>query len=151
MNEVKRPSLREAARRGVEANRQAKQAPSPPKPTPAPVPAATQPAQPAEAATLTEKQPQAKQTRREKPRPRLGRLPHGATFHVVYDGMAVRWSGTLTVPQGGIYNATVVSGEESAVFTLLMSLDRAYRKLPAEEATPQETPSAGVADNAPVP
>src|ERR1700722_13579839 len=40
MNEVKRPSLREAARRGAEANRQAKPAaPPPPKPTPAPAPA----------------------------------------------------------------------------------------------------------------
>jgi|GEM_PF-3347075 hypothetical protein len=43
------------------------------------------------------------------------------------------WSGTLTVPQGGIYN----TGEESAVFAVLQSLDRAYRRLPAAEAAPE--------------
>jgi hypothetical protein len=72
-------------------------------------------------------------------KPRLGRLPHGATFHVVYDAEAVRWTGTLTVPQGGIYNASVTTGEDSAVFALLMALDRAFRRLPPEEAAPQET------------
>jgi hypothetical protein len=42
------------------------------------------------------------------------------------------------VPQGGIYNASVTEGEDSAVFALLMQLDRAYRKVPADEAAPQE-------------
>jgi hypothetical protein len=37
------------------------------------------------------------------------------------------------VPTGGIYNGSVTTGEDSAVFGLLMQLDRAYRKLPAEE------------------
>ena len=46
------------------------------------------------------------------------------------------------MPTGGIYNATVVSGEESAVFTLLQALDRAYRKMPAEETPPVETAMA---------
>jgi hypothetical protein len=129
MNEVKRPSLREAARRGAEANRQTKQhAPAPkPKPTVAV-------AKPAEAVkpTATPATEKATEPRREKPRPRLARLPHGSTFHVVYDAEAVKWSGTLTVPQGGIYNGSVTTGEDSAVFALLMQLDRAYRRLPAE-------------------
>ena len=73
-------------------------------------------------------------------KPRLGRLPHGATFHVVYDAEAVKWSGTLTVPQGGIYNASVTTGEDSAVFALLMKLDRLYRKLPAEGAAQERPP-----------
>jgi hypothetical protein len=33
----------------------------------------------------------------------------------------------------GIYNASATTGEDSAVFALLMQLDRAYRKLLAEE------------------
>jgi hypothetical protein len=77
MNEVKRPSLREAARRGAEANRQAKQ-PVTPKPTPTL-------AKPVEVvafmASPTPEKPTA--PRREKPRRRVARLPHGATFHVV--------------------------------------------------------------------
>ncbi len=40
---------------------------------------------------------------------------------------------------GGVYNASVVSGEESAVFSLLMSLDRAWRKLPTEETAQEAT------------
>ena len=75
------------------------------------------------------------------PKPRFGRLPYNATFHVVYDAEAVKWSGTLTVPQGGIYNASVTTGENSAVFGLLKQLDRAYRKLPAEVVAP-ELPAA---------
>ena len=128
MNEVKRPSLREAARRGVEANRQAKQAAPPPKPTPAPVPAAPPPppAKPVEAVTPTEKQTQAKQPRREKPRPHIARLPHGATFLLRFDAEAVRWAGTLTIPApgSGIFKESVVSADDGAVFALLQRLDR---------------------------
>jgi hypothetical protein len=178
MNEVKRPSLREAARRGAEANRQAKEAAPPTKPPPAP-------AKPAEVVTascgheitvepggkpafLAERlkklagqpcpeckrkaqqereaagQEAARLRRAEKaareprPKPRLGRLPHGAAFHVVYDAEAVKWGGTLIVPQGGIYNASVTTGEDSAVFALLMQLDRSYRGVTAEEAAPTE-------------
>jgi hypothetical protein len=89
-----------------------------------------------------------KAARQPRPKPRLGRLPHGSTFHVVYDAEAVKWSGTLTVPQGGIYNASVTTGEDSAVFALLMKLDRAYRKLPSEDAAPQESPAEYRADDA---
>jgi hypothetical protein len=84
-----------------------------------------------------------KAAREPRPKPRLGRLPHGSTFHVVFDSEAVKWSGTLTVPQGGIYNGNVTTGEDSAVFGLLMQLDRAYRKLPAKEGTPPEA-SGGI-------
>jgi hypothetical protein len=177
MNDLKRPSLREAARRGAEANRPANQA-TPPKTTPTP-------AKPAEAVKATaacgheidvgpckptflaerlkklagqscpeckrkaqqereaaeqeaaRKQRDEKAAREPRPKPRLGRLPHGAMFHVVYDAEAVKWSGKLTVPAGGIYNASVTMGEDSAVFGLLMQLDRAYRKLPAEEGVPE--------------
>jgi hypothetical protein len=76
-----------------------------------------------------------------RPKPRLGRLPHGAPFHVVYDAEAVKWSGTLTVPVGGIYNASVTTGEDSTVFALLMALDKAYRKLPTAEPA-RESPTA---------
>jgi hypothetical protein len=34
---------------------------------------------------------------------------------------------------GGIYNASVTTGEDSAVFGLLMQLDRLYRKPPSDE------------------
>jgi hypothetical protein len=190
MNDVKRPSLRETARRGADANRQAKPAAPPPKPTPPPVKPAEAGAaveevtitaacghtitaaplgKPAfmaerlkklaanpcpdckrkaqqereaaeqEAARLRREEKAAREPRREKPRPRLARLPHGSTFHVVYDAEAVKWSGTLTVPAGGIYNASVTTAEDSAVFGLLMQLDRAYRHIPAEEAAAPET------------
>jgi hypothetical protein len=36
---------------------------------------------------------------------------------------------------GGIYNGSVTTAEDSAVFALLMQLDRAYRKLPSDEGT----------------
>jgi len=65
-----------------------------------------------------------------------------ANFNVTWEAKAGKWSGTLTVPQGGIYNASVTTGEDSAVFALLMKLDRAYRHLPAEEEAPGETQSA---------
>jgi hypothetical protein len=51
-------------------------------------------------------------------------------------------SGTLTVPQGGIYEGAVVSGEESGVFTLLQFIDRPYRKLPREVVALDNAPSA---------
>ena len=135
MTEVKRPSLREAARRGLVANQQAKQSP-PPKPAPPPVAAEAQPAKPAEAVTPTETTPQAKQTRREKPRPHIARLPHGATFHLVYDADAVKWAGTLTIPApgSGIFKESVVSADDGAVFALLQRLDRKFRGLPPGEA-----------------
>jgi hypothetical protein len=179
MNEVKRPSLREAARRGAEANRQARQTAPPPEPTPA-VAVAEPKAKPAEVvkascgheidvgpckpAFLAERvkqlaglpcpdckrkaqqereaaEQEAARKRREemeprpaKPRPRLyGRLPHGANFNVTWDAEAGKWTGTLTVPQGGIYNGSVTAGEDSAVFALLMQLDRAYRHMPPGE------------------
>jgi hypothetical protein len=34
----------------------------------------------------------------------------------------------------------VTTGEDSALFQLLMQLDRAYRKLPAEEAAQERPP-----------
>jgi hypothetical protein len=189
MNEVKRPSLREAARRGAEANRQAKQ-PMPAKPTPPPVVAASQQAKPAEAAMvkascghevdvgpckpafLAERlkklaglpcpdckrkaqqereaaEQESARTRREekearepRPRPRLGRLPHGSTFHVVYDAEAVKWSGTLTVPApgSGIFKESVVSADDGAVFALLQRLDRKFRGV--EEEGDAELPAA---------
>jgi hypothetical protein len=178
MNEVKRPSLREAARRGAEANRQAKPAAPTVKPAPAsaglagaarvkascgheidvgpckpvflaerlkklagqPCPDCKRKAQQEresaeqEAARLRREE---KAARPPRPKPRLGRLPHGATFHVIYDAEAVKWSGTLTVPAGGIYNGSVTTGDDSAVFALLMKLDRLFRKLPAEEGAPR--------------
>ena len=180
MNEVKRPSLREAARRGAEANRQAKPAAPPSKPTPAPV-------KPAEAATvkascghevdvgpckpafLAERlkklagQPctdckrkaqaereaaeqEAARLRREekaarepRPKPRLGRLPHGSTFHVVYDAEAIRWAGTLTIPApgSGIFKESVVSADDGALFALLQQLDRKFRGVEQEESGPR--------------
>jgi hypothetical protein len=173
MNDVKRPSLREAARRGAEANRPASQA-APPKRAPAPAKPAEavkatagcgheievgpckpaflaerlkklaanpcpdckrkgqQEREAAEQETARQKR-EAKEARPPRPKPRLyGRLPHGANFNVTWDAEAGKWSGTLTVPQGGIYNASVTTREDSAVFGLLMQLDRAYRKLPAE-------------------
>jgi len=181
MNEVKRPSFREAAKRGAEANRQTKPAAPPLKPTPAPVktaevgaavesvtitaacghtitavPAGKAAFEKARAAKLADlpypdcirkaqqeweaaEQEAARLRREEKaareprPKPRLGRLPHGANFNVAWNAESGAWSGSLTVPQGGIYNASVTTGEDSAVFALLTKLDRAYRKLPAEE------------------
>ena len=102
------------------------------------------------AAALTLPEQEAARKRREekaarepRPKPRLyGRLPHGANFNVTWNADAGKWSGTLTVPQGGIYNGSVTEGEDSAVFALLMKLDRAYRKLPVEEGAPPETPTA---------
>jgi hypothetical protein len=180
-NQQPRPSLREAARRGAEANRPANQA-TPPKPTPPlakpaeavkataacghevavgpckpafqaerlkklaglPCPDCKRKAQQAREAAEQEaawKRREEKAAREPKAKPRLGRLPHGSTFHVVYDAEAVKWSGTLTVPVGGIYNGSVTTGEDSAVFGLLMQLDRAYRHMPAEEEPGQETPA----------
>ncbi len=77
----------------------------------------------------------AKQPRREKPRPHIARLPHGATFHVVYDAEALRWSGTLTIPApgSGIFKESVVSADDGAVFALLQRLDRKYRGAWKEE------------------
>ena len=60
-------------------------------------------------------------------------LPHGANVNLTWDAEAGKWARTLTVPQGGIYNGSVTTGEDSAVFGLLMALDRAYRHLPTEE------------------
>jgi hypothetical protein len=183
MNDVKRPSLREAARRGAEVNRQSREA-TPPKPTPAPA----MPVEAVEAVTFTAacgheitavpsgkaafqavrlkklaclpcpeckrkaqqereaaEQEAARQRREEKearpprPKPRLSRLPHGATFHVVYDAEAVKWSGTLTVPNRGIYQGAVVTADDSALFTLLQLLDRKFRGLAAEGRL-EETP-----------
>jgi hypothetical protein len=154
MNDVKRPSLREAARRG--ANRQARPAaPPPPKPTPAPAkpteavkvtaacgheidvapckpafqaerlkklaslpcPECKRKAQTEREATEQEaarKRREEKEARTPRPKPRLGRLPHGSTFHVVYDAEAVRWSGTLTIPApgSGIFKESVVSADD---------------------------------------
>jgi hypothetical protein len=84
-----------------------------------------------------------KAAREPRPKPRLGRLPHGATFHIVYDAEAVKWSGTLTVPQGGIYNASVTTGEDSAVFGLLQPstglIESCRRKRGREIAGPINT------------
>jgi hypothetical protein len=181
MNEVKRPSLREAARRGAEANRQAQQNLTPPKPAPvAAKPAevvkascghevAVGPCKPAFQAERLKKlagqscpeckrkaqqeregveQDTARKRREEKasreprPKPRLGRLPHGATFHVVYDAEAVKWSGTLTIPApgSGIFRETVVSADDGALFALLQRLDRKFRG--AEDETAAEMPGA---------
>jgi hypothetical protein len=188
MNDLKRPSLKEAARRGAEANRQAQQAAPPTKPTPAPAKPAevvtascgheitVGPCKPAFQAERLKKlaglpcpqcklkaqqereaaeQEAARKRREEKeerpprPKPRLyGRLPHGANFNVTWNAETGVWSGTLTVPAGGIYNASVTTGEDSAVFALLMKLDRAYRKLPSEDAAPQESPAEYRADDA---
>jgi hypothetical protein len=80
-----------------------------------------------------------KEARPPRPKPRLSRLPHGATFHVVYDAEAVKWSGTLTVPNRGIYQGAVVTADDSALFTLLQLLDRKFRGLAAEGKL-EETP-----------
>ncbi len=76
------------------------------------------------------------QPRREKPRPRLGRLPNGATFHVVFDAEAVKWTGTLTipVPGSGIFKESVVSADDGTVFALLKRLDRKFRGREEEES-----------------
>jgi hypothetical protein len=188
MNNQPRPSLREAARRGAEANRQAQQtAPPPSKPTPAP-------AKPAEAVKVTAvcghemtiepggkptfqaerlkklaglpcpdckrkaqqereavEQEAARKRREEKaarpprPKPRLGRLPNGSTFHVVYDAEAVRWCGTLTIPapRSGIFKESVVSADDGALFALLQRLDRKYRGV--EEKPQTQTTAAEAA------
>jgi hypothetical protein len=76
-----------------------------------------------------------------RPRPRLSRLPHGSTFHVIYDAEAVRWSGTLTIPapRSGIFKESVVSADDSALFALLQRLDRKFRGL--EEEPAHESPT----------
>jgi hypothetical protein len=61
------------------------------------------------------------------------RLSHDANCNLTWEVEARKWSGTLTVPAGGIYNGSVTTGEESAVFGLLMKLDRVYRHLPEDE------------------
>jgi hypothetical protein len=68
----------------------------------------------------------ASEPRREKPRPRLGRLPHGSTFHVIYDAEAMKWSGSLTIsaPGSGIFWESVLSADDGAVFSLRQRLDR---------------------------
>ena len=65
----------------------------------------------------------------ERERQERSRLPHGATFHVEYDAAAVLWRGSLSV------EGRTFTGEASAVFRLLRSLDDAYR------ASLQETPA----------
>jgi hypothetical protein len=181
MNDLKRPSLKEAARRGAEANRQAQLAAPPTKPTPAPAKPAEvvtascgheitvepggKPAFQAErlkklaslpcpdckrksqqereaaeqeAARLRREE---KETRPPKLKPRLSRLPHGATFHVVYDAEAVKWTGTLTIPapRSGIFKESVVSADDGAVFGLLQRLDRKFRGL--DEEAVHESPT----------
>jgi hypothetical protein len=71
--------------------------------------------------------------------PRHGRLPDGARFEVSYDAAWERWSGTLTV--GG----QTFTGEAPAVFRLLSSLDRQYRKALAARAAgaAQDAPAGG--------
>lgn len=54
------------------------------------------------------------------------RLPDGAVFNVQYDAAAVRWSGTLTIGDRQ-FTAT-----ESAVFKLLINLDRQFRATAVE-------------------
>jgi hypothetical protein len=76
-----------------------------------------------------------------RPKPRLGRLPHGSTFHVVYAAEAVKWSGTLTIPApgSGIFKESAVSADDGAVFALLQRLDRKFRGV--EEEPPAATPA----------
>jgi hypothetical protein len=183
-----RPSLRETARRGAEANRLAREREVTPPPTQKTTPAPANPVavavtamvaatcghevavgrcppaflaarrakltgQPcpecrlsAQRARESTEQAAAQLRRRERasrrprPDPRITRLPHGATFHVVFDAAAVKWTGTLTVPRGGIYNGSVTAGEDAAVFALLTKLDRAYRGLPDGNAAAETTP-----------
>jgi hypothetical protein len=77
-----------------------------------------------------------KAARTPRPKPRLLRLPHGSTFHVVYDVEAVKWPGTLTIPPpgSGIYKESVVSADDSVLFALLQRLDRKFRGLKEESA-----------------
>jgi hypothetical protein len=80
---------------------------------------------------------------RVKQQPRLSRPPNGATFHVVYDAEAVKWSGTLTIPapRSGTFKESVVSADDGAVFALLQRLDRKFRGMEEESAaeSPAET------------
>ena len=66
---------------------------------------------------------------------------YGATFHVVYDAEALKWSGTLTIPApgSGIFKESVVSADDGAVFALLQRLDRKFRGV-------EEAPDAVVTD-----
>ena len=61
-------------------------------------------------------------------------------FNVTWDTKAGKWSGTLTVPQGGIYNDSVTEGEDSAMFGLLQQLDRKFRGM--EEVPAPDSPAA---------
>ena len=80
-----------------------------------------------------------KAAREPRPKPRLGRLPHGSTFHVVYDAEAIRWAGTLTIPApgSGIFKESVVSADDGALFALLQQLDRKFRGVEQEESGPR--------------
>lgn len=51
-----------------------------------------------------------------------GRLPDGATFHVVYDAETQTWAGTLTV------GVETFEAKTSAVFHLLGILDTKFRE-----------------------
>ena len=51
-----------------------------------------------------------------------GRLPDGATFHVVYDATAEKWTGRLSVPEAGTFDSSA-----GGVFKLLQKLDGQFR------------------------
>jgi hypothetical protein len=55
-----------------------------------------------------------------------GRLPDGATFNVKYNGNAVEWSGTLTIPVAG--EEVTFEGSAPSLFGLEGQLDSKYRR-----------------------
>ena len=122
-------SLREV--RQEHLAKKAQEATQPPeKAATASVPLPPQKAQPKQQQAKKKKKP-----RREQPDP--GRLPHGAIFHVEYDGTKQEWSGTLTIP-----GYEPFSGTASGLFRLERNLDGMFRA--AEKSRQAETSAAVV-------
>jgi hypothetical protein len=58
-------------------------------------------------------------------------LPHGTNVNITWDAEAGKWLGTLTIPppRSGIFKESVISADDSALFTLCQRLDRKVRDL----------------------
>lgn len=65
--------------------------------------------------------------------PSCGRLPHGAEFHVRYDGVSQKWVGNLLIPAtehapDGTFGPWTFDNDKSGVFPLLRRLDGQFRE-----------------------